>query len=197
MGKREFDNWLDGTAGDTTDAATPKTADELAVQAQEDDARRRFRSLFYDMLHYIEDKGYGNPVNRYRLAAYAVWYTTPAPLRPVRFQTDLARLLGMSKDDNFRKWRAAYPDLFSSETVVNSVRQLIMERLPDVVLASIDCAIHGGAQGHPDRKLLMQTAGLSTDKTETVITGEQTVNLRGLEQLSDDDLANIAAGGGG
>ena len=146
------------------------------------------------MRQYIEAQGYGHQAKRYRLAAYAVWYATPAELRPVRFQRDLAHLLGMAKDDNFREWRTAYPDLFSDDTVRQSIKQLIMENMPDVIMASIQCATDAGEKGFADRQMLAKIAGVLTQASSTIISGETTVNLRNATDLTDDELAAIATG---
>ena len=67
----------------------------MAAEAKANDAKRRFRSLFYDMRQYIEERGYGNQANRYRLAAYALWYNTPTRSASCPVQADLAHLLGL------------------------------------------------------------------------------------------------------
>ena len=164
MGVRDFDTWLELPAGDSQ--ATKKTEEQLAAEHKATAAKLRFRSLWHDMRQYIEDHGYGHQANRARLAAYVVWYNTPKELRPVRFQNELALLLGMSDDENFRKWRSQYPDLFSGEFVVSSIKDLIMENMPDVIMASINCAIGGGHQGFPDRKMLAEITGAYKPKAQ-------------------------------
>jgi hypothetical protein len=178
MGIREFDTWLESPVDAGTDTTRPKTAESLAKEARDTAAKARFRSLFYDMHQYIEEKGYGNQTNRYRLAAFALWYATPKELRPVQFQAELAHLLGMSKDDIFRKWRHAYPDLFSNDSVRNSVKQLILEHMPDVIMASIRCATEDGSQGYQDRQMLAKIAEVLVPTTKTEITGPEGEPLR-------------------
>ena len=165
MGVRDFDAWLELPVGDSL--ATKKTEEQLAAEQKATGAKLRFRSLWHDMRQYIEDHGYGHQANRARLAAYVVWYNTPKELRPVRFQNELALVLGMHDDENFRKWRSQYPDLFSDEFVTRSIKELIMENLPDVIMASVNCAIHGGHQGQPDRKMLAEIVGVYKSKSQS------------------------------
>ena len=91
--------------------------------------------------------------------------------------------------------RTRIPGLFSDESVRRSVKQLIMENMPDVILASIRCATEGGVQAFPDRQMLAKIAGVFVPSSQTTVTGETTVHLRSAAELSDDDLASIAAGG--
>ena len=193
MGLQDFSAWLDAPIESGVDAKKPKSAEDVIAEAKATAAKARFRSLFYDMRQHIEEKGYGNQQNRYRLAAYALWYATPAELRPVRFQAELAQLLGMSKDEVFRKWRAAYPDLFNNDSVRQSVKQLILENMPDVIMASIRCATEDGYQGYQDRQMLAKIAEVLVPKTQTEISGPGGGPLRTLVELTDAELEQIAA----
>lgn len=160
MGVHDFDTWLETPVVIEGDPNRKKTAEDLEAESEATEARLRFRSLWYDMRQYVEEQGYGQQANRARLAAYAVWYNTPKDLRPVRFQKELATLLGMADDEKFRKWRAQYPDLFSEEFVTSSIKELIMENMPDVIMASINCATKGGSQGYQDRRMLAEIASV-------------------------------------
>lgn len=192
MGARVFDAWLEEPAVTEGDPNRKKTAEELVAERDATDAKLRFRSLWYDMRQYVKEQGYGHQANRDRLAAYAVWYNTPKELRPVRFQNELATLLGMPDDENFRKWRRQYPDLFSDEAVTSSINKLIMDNMPDVIMSSINCAIHGGYQGYQDRNMLAKIAGLVPGNKLQLEGGDTPISTKGtltVEHVVDGDTA--------
>lgn len=159
-GVREFDAWLETPVVEAEEPNRKKTAEDVARERDATAARLRFRSLWLDMRQHIEEQEFGHQVNRWRLAAYAVWYATPRELRPVQFQKELARQLGMADDENFRKWRRQFPALFNDDSVRATINSLIMERMPDVMLAAIRSATQEGYQGHQDRKMLAEIAGV-------------------------------------
>jgi hypothetical protein len=150
--RTEFEDWLSLTPEDP---------------AQEP-ARRRFHSLYLDMLEVCRAE-FGHAVNQYALAAYAVWRNTPTALRVPASQIELAQLLGYTNDAVFRKWRSRYPALFSDERTRDTVRHMVMERIADVTNASLACAIDGGPQGFQDRKLMLEIAKLYKPSSETDI----------------------------
>ena len=194
MGVREFDAWLEKPAdtGDGPDG--PKGPEELARERDASAARLRFRSLWQDMRQHIEEKDYGHQANRWRLAAYAVWYSTPKDLRPVQFQNELARLLGMADDENFRKWRKQYGDLFDDEAVKRSIKELIVEHIPGVIIASINCATKDGYQGHQDRKMLAEIAGVYKPRqVQQLEGGDKPVRVTDDALTDDERAARIAA----
>ena len=195
MGVRDFEGWLERPAGG--DAGKAETAEELAAEelAAERDAtavKARFRSLWQDMRLHVEERGYGHQANRWRLAAYAVWYCTPRELRPVQFQRELATLLGMADDELFRKWRKQCADLFDDGAVTGSVRSLILENMPDVIMASIVCARQEGPQGFQDRQMLAKIARVLPGSTVQVEGGATPIATRGtltVEHTIDGDSA--------
>lgn len=161
MAKRDFETWL-GTSEDSA----------------ENEVKRRFALQYYDLLHDITEKGLASSQNRFRLAGYVVWWHTPKNLRVPKFQNDLANQMGMADDDLFRKWRKEYKELFDQSAAETSVKQLILEALPDVVQASINCAINGGVQGFQDRKLVLEIAEVYKPKSSQEVTGKDGTELR-------------------
>lgn len=192
MGVRDFDAWLELPVVEPGDPAK-KTEQQLAAERDATAAKLRFRSLWLDMRQHVEEKGYGHQTNRARLAAYVVWYNTPKELRPVRFQNELALMLGMRDDENFRKWRSQYPDLFDDDAVRSSIKSLILEHIPDVIMASIDCATHGGSQGHQDRKMLAEIAEVYKPRQISQVEGgDKPIKIED-ESLSDEQRAERIA----
>lgn len=164
--------------------------EEGEADEEQNDLRRRYRSLYVDMLDVLRER-YGAKQFLYQLAAYVVWWQQPRALRQPRFAVELAQLLGMRDDDNFRKWRRQYADLFAEEGQQRVVLSLVGEYLPDVMWASVRSAIDDGAQGFQDRKMQLELAGLYKPTVRQEISGGL-----GVERLSDDELERIAGGGG-
>lgn len=150
MPQTEFESWLELTPDDPAEATS----------------RERFHNLYVDMLEVCRTE-FPRAFNPQAVAAFAVWYNTPKRLRFPASQIELARLLGFTSEAVFRKWRDRYPTLFADERIRNTVRRVIMEHLPDVVDASLACAIGGGPQGYQDRKLLMEISKLYKPSSET------------------------------
>lgn len=173
-----------------------KQAWEDWLRCEGDAARERFYSSYVDMLGYCEAE-FGSVSNLYALAAYAVWLNTPKRLRVPASQNELSQMLGFTSDGVFRKWRKRYPALFADDRTRDVVRAIIMDRIPDVVDAMLESAVNGGVQGFQDRKLALEIGKLYKPTSNTIVSGETTLNLRSASELSDDDLATIATSGGG
>lgn len=174
MARATWEEWLEQYEGDEG----------------QNDLRRRYRSLYVDMFDVLRER-YGPKQFLYQLAAYVVWWHQPRALRVPRFAAELAQLLGMRDDDNFRKWRRQYADLFAAEGQQRVVLALVGEYLPDVMWASVRSAIDDGAQGFQDRKMQLEMAGLYKPTQRQEISGSV-----GMERLSDDELERIASRGG-
>jgi hypothetical protein len=149
VSKQAWEEWLEQSPAADADA------DALAQAA----ARQRFYSHYLDMLDVCRAE-FGGASNLYALAAYVVWRQTPTRLRVPATQIELAQLLGYLKDDVFRKWRARHPVLFADERTREVVRSMVLDRIPDVVDALLDCAVNGGEKGFQDRQLALKLAGV-------------------------------------
>lgn len=157
--------------------------------------RARFRSLYVDMLATLrEEYGVSSP-NAYQIAAYATWWNTPRQLRRPQFANELATLLGLRDDENFRKWRKRFGSLFGQEQAHKTCTQIIFDYLPDVTWAALQAAIEGGTQGHADREMLLRVAQVYTPTAKHEVSGPAGGPLT-MQHLSDDELLAIAAGGG-
>lgn len=163
---------------------------------QETALRARFRSLYVDMLATLrEEYGVTSP-NAYQIAAYAVWWNTPRALRRPQFGNELATLLGLRDDENFRKWRRRFAAIFGEEQAKRTCTQIIFDYLPDVTWAALQAAIDGGTAGHADREMLLRVAQVYTPTAKHEVSGAGGGPVK-MAHLSDDELLAIAAGGGG
>ena len=149
--------------------------------------RGHLRSRYLDMLHDLLES-IGGSTNLYTLAAYVVWNDTPKRLRVPKTQIELARLLGYEKDDVFRKWRKTHSELFKEERTIRVVEDMIMDRIADVVDASIECAVNDGAQGHPDRKMLAEIAKIYRPKVSQEVSGPEGKPLKTYTILANPDM---------
>lgn len=186
MSKQSWEEWLERPVTDDADEAGQAHAT----------ARQRFYSNYLDMLDVCRGE-FGGASNLYAVAAYVVWRQTPTRLRVPATQIELARLLGYVKDDVFRKWRARHPVLFDDERTRGAVRNMVLDRVADVVDASLECAINGGERGFQDRKLVLEIAGVYKPTLDSTVSGKDgsplTIKLqwgdRGIEPDADDDDA--------
>jgi len=167
VARTEFENWLSLTPDDPIEATS----------------RARFHNLYVDMLEVCRTE-FPHAHNPQAVAAFAVWYNTPKRLRFPESQIELARLLGFTSEAVFRKWRERYPSLFTDDRIRNTVRRVILEHIPDVVDASLACAIGGGPQGYQDRKLMLEIAKLYRPTME--LQGDEGGPLRVVVEYGDD-----------
>lgn len=160
----------------------------------ETELRRRFFSLYLDLLHDLEEQqaaNGGTDRNLWRKAAYAVWLALPREMRRPRFANELARLLGLMDDDAFRKWRRANPGLFDRAKA--SCERLINDWLPDLVWASMQVALTAGAPGHQDRKMLLEMGGVYRPKAELMGPGGTALGVQ--IYLPDNGRDDSSTGG--
>lgn len=132
----------------------------------------------------------------WRKALYIAWAALPARLRTPATITELADLLGLNNTGSIRHWRAKDPEI---DRRIAEVRvRLVGDAVSDLLQASIDNGLNGGPQGHPDRKMLLEIAGVYRPKQTQEISGPDggPLQYRPVGDLSDEELARIATGGG-
>lgn len=154
--RREFEAWL-SEDGETLDS------------------RQWFYSLWLDMLHVIEENE-PRPGYAWALAALAVWHAMPKRLRLPRTEIEFGRLLGYDARV-LRRWRTRHPELFAHGAEQSAFNRLLRDVLPEVLDASVTCAVNDGAQGHQDRKLLLEMAGVYRAKAAPVVTSAVNVYI--------------------
>ena len=76
-----------------------------------------------------------------------------------------------------RRWRTRHPELFVHSAEQSAFNRLLRDVLPDVLDASVRCAVEDGAQGHQDRKLLLEMAGAYRAKAAPMLTSGVSVYL--------------------
>lgn len=155
--RKTFEDWLSNTEPETLDT------------------RQRLRSLWLDMLHVIEQQEQ-RPGYAWQLAALAVWHAMPKRLREPRTEEQLAALLGVDARV-LRRWRTRHAELFVHSAEQSAFNRLLRDVLPDVLDASVRCAVDDGAQGHQDRKLLLEMAGAYRAKSAPMLTSGVSVYL--------------------
>ncbi|TXH11552.1 MAG: hypothetical protein E6R03_14290 [Hyphomicrobiaceae bacterium] len=94
----------------------------------------------------------------WRKAAYIAWSASPKRGRQPALEDDMARLLGYTAARTFRKWKKENPDI---DAAIREMKLApLEEHLADVITAWVDSALIVGRDGHADRKLFLERAGL-------------------------------------
>jgi len=155
--RKDFEDWLGAGEGETQDT------------------RQRLHSLWLDMIQQIEQQEH-RPGYAWQLAALAVWRALPKRLREPATELELATLLGVDARV-LRRWRDRHAELFVHSAEQSAFNRLLRDVLPDVLDASVRCAVDDGAQGHQDRKLLLEMAGAYRAKSAPMLTSGVSVYL--------------------
>lgn len=116
-------------------------------------------------------------------AALVAWLSMPAGSRVPATRGDLAEMLGRQ-----RNWpaKALQKNPFLNDLVTAVGRQQIIGRVPEILSAAVDAALHEGYRGHNDRKMLLTMAGLTTDAQDVTLTAVNTAEQAAA--LSDAEL---------
>lgn len=116
-------------------------------------------------------------------AALVAWLSMPAGSRVPATRGDLAEMLGRQ-----RNWpaKALQKNPFLNDLVTAVGRQQIIGRVPEILNAAVDAALHEGYRGHNDRKMLLTMAGLTTDAQDVTLTAVNTAEQAAA--LSDAEL---------
>jgi len=94
----------------------------------------------------------------WRKAAYIAWAASPKKGRVPALEDDMAQLLGYTAARTFRKWKKENPDI---DAAIREMKLApLEEHLADVITAWVDSALIVGRDGHADRKLFLERAGL-------------------------------------
>ena len=162
--RADFERWLSETPA----------GDEVSETPAGDEVRRRMWSLWLDMQEHIRQTR-GDSADAWKLAALVVWWHMPKRLRQPRHESELAALLDTS-DRALRRWKVRHAELFvqAGQRVWES---LVRDNLSDVIDAAITSAVEGGAQGHADRKMLLEIGNVYRPKTTTAVTSGVQVYL--------------------
>lgn len=100
----------------------------------------------------------------WRKAAYIAWSASPKKGRQPALEDEMARLLGYTAARTFRKWKKENPDI---DAAIREMKLApLEEHLADVITAWVDSALIVGRDGHADRKLFLERAGLLGESDE-------------------------------
>jgi hypothetical protein len=147
----------------------------------ESELAERFRSLWLDQRHALEEQGFNG--ESWRRAAHEVWWAQPKRLRAPDTEKKLAAALGISAR-TLRQWRHDQPERYQGGIEV--AKRLVSEWLPDVMWAAIDNAINGGDKGASDRRLLAEVGGMKPQTGVDVTSGG--APLKAYSVLANPDL---------
>lgn len=94
----------------------------------------------------------------WRKAAYIAWSASPKRGRVPALEDEMAHLLGYTAARTFRKWKKENPDI---DAAIREMKLAPLdEHLADVLVAWIESAQIVGRDGHADRKLFLERAGV-------------------------------------
>lgn len=132
----------------------------------------------------------------WRKCLWVAWMALPRAKRWPATKRELADFLGVTPR-SMRGWAENDPLLM--ERVRDLRVAMVDEHVGDVIQAAVECATMDGAQGHQDRKMLLEIAGVYRPKVRSELSGpdDGPVEVRRVQELSDDELLRIAAGGSG
>jgi hypothetical protein len=105
------------------------------------------------------------------------------------------RVLGLRGDRAIRKWRRLYP--WIDEEIAYWQAAPLLAHRRDVFEALVTVARQKDPKAHPDRRLLLEMTGdyKPRQAVEQSGPGGGPIEFKRAEELSDDELATLAAGG--
>lgn len=188
-------------AGFTAPFNAPGQAESRASKSALDDwtAELSTKPAWYDLYQDLlaEKTEDGKARWDWRKALFIAWSSLPTKLRQPSTQAELATdYLGLRNDRTIRDWKAK--DAGIEERIADGPKRMLLSRLADIMDASIQVAIDPIPQATPERRMLLEIAGVYKPKEGREISGPdgKPIDVRDVGELSDDDLARIAAGGG-
>lgn len=106
----------------------------------------------------------------WRKALYIAWASLPARLRQPSTQEELATdYLGLTTDRTIRDWKAK--DAGIEERIADGPKRMLLGRLADIMDASIQVATDPIPSATPERRMLLEIAGIYKPKEGREISG--------------------------
>lgn len=132
----------------------------------------------------------------WRKALYIAWHCVPASKRWPKYEIQLIDLLGLANTRTIRQWKAKDPEI--EERIAAGPKKLLGEHVADVLEALVTVAKQPDAKSYQDRKLFLEITGQYKPTGKMELTGEdgEPIEFKRASELTDEELANIAAGGG-
>lgn len=131
----------------------------------------------------------------WRKAIYIAWEASPGVGRQPETQMALATdVLGLTDDRTIRKWKSKQPEITTA--IVELAAAPLLRHRRDIYAALITSATNSSPANHSDRKLALEMLGDYVPKSKKEVTGKDDgpIEFRDASELSDDELALIAAG---
>ena len=130
----------------------------------------------------------------WRKALYIAWHCVPTSKRWPTHKYELMDLLGVN-DATARKWRQTDPEI--DERIAAGPKKLLGGYIADVMDALVKVAVKDDPKAFQDRKLFLEMTEQYKPRGAVEVTGEdgEPIDFRDVSELSDEQLANIAAGG--
>lgn len=120
--------------------------------AAREDAQMSAVPAYYEVFLDLRDGGWPP-----RIAAYIAWASSPRQNRWPKTQDELARLLGLTSDRQFTKWRRANKAI--DDLIAKLQIEPLLKHRADVFNALIESASTPDYKNQPDRKLFLEITG--------------------------------------
>lgn len=131
----------------------------------------------------------------WRKALYIAWSCVPTSKRWPKHEVQLIELLGLANTTTIRRWKYGDPEI--EDRIAAGPKKLLGDHIVDVLEALVKVATQPDAKAHQDRKLFLEMTGQYKPRGALEMMGEDggPIEYREADELSDDELARIAAGG--
>lgn len=156
-----------------------------------------YRDLLEEKTEALKPDGSTKLVPRWdwRKALYIAWNCVPTSKRWPKHEVQLIELLGLANTATIRKWKASDPEI--EQRIAAGPKKLLGDHIADVLEALVKVATQNDAKAHQDRKLFLEMTGQYKPRGALEMMGEDggPIEYREADELSDDELARIAAAG--
>lgn len=135
---------------------------------EEQSTKPAWYSLYHDLMAEKDEAGKARW--DWRKALYIAWASLPARMREPRTQEELAiNYLGLTNDRTIRDWKAK--DTGIEERIADGPKRMLLDRIADIMDASIQVATDPIPQATPERRMLLEIAGIYKPKEGREISG--------------------------
>jgi hypothetical protein len=135
---------------------------------------RSTKPAWYDLYHALmaERDELGKARWDWRKALYIAWASLPVRLREPRTQEELAiNFLGLTNDRTIRDWKAKDEEI--NDRIAEGPKRLLLDRIADIMDVSIQVATDPTPQATPERRMLLEIAGIYKPKEGREISGPE------------------------
>lgn len=132
------------------------------------------KPAWYELYHTLmtERDELGKARWDWRKALYIAWASLPVRLREPRTQEELAvNYLGLTNDRTIRDWKAKDEEI--KDRIADGPKRMLLDRMADIMDASILVATDPTPQATPERRMLLEIAGIYKPKEGREISGPE------------------------